>query len=200
MIDYFYSIKITNSESVGELDEFNKLKDATYDMSSIIKHEIPVKTYKEIRKIRIIKKFIVKQSDSSLFFLFDFIAAIIAAIFAFVFGIYFLITSYQDYSEFAILVSIFGAALLSFLIFVAHHRFKSIAKSIAWDKKVAVDRGITTEEVKKCYTIVKESAWVKFNKMIFKKANDEIQKVKQLFDDGVISQEDFDKKKKDLLG
>jgi hypothetical protein len=35
--------------------------------------------------------------------------------------------------------------------------------------------------------------------MISKKANDEIQKFKQLFDDGVISQEEFKKKKKEIL-
>ena len=149
MIDYFYSIKITNSESVSELSELKKLKTATYDMSSIIKHEIPVKTYKDTRRRR--RK--------------------------------------KNIGDWVLLL------FLSFLIPVGTERYKSIA----WDKKVADDRGITTEEVKKCYTIVKESAWVKFNKMISKKVNDEIQKFKQLFDDGVISQEEFKKKKKELL-
>lgn len=148
-IDYFYSIKIINSESLSELSDLEKFKASTYDMSSIIKHEIPVKTYKDIRRRRS-----KKNIGEWVFFLF-----------------------------------------LSFLLPVDSER----AKSIAWDQKVADDRGITIEEVKKSYLIVKESDWVKFNKMISKKANDEIKKFKQLFDDGVISQEELEKKKKELL-
>ena len=144
MTDYFYSIKITNSESVSEFSDLKKLKTDTYDMSSIIKHEIPVKTYKDIRR-----------SKKNIFFFF----------------LFFLLPT--------------GG-------------FES-SKTMAWDKKVVDDRGITIEEVKKSYLIVKESDWVNFNKMISEKANDEIQKFKQLFDNGVISQEEFEKKKKELL-
>jgi hypothetical protein len=148
MIDYFYSIKITNSESVSEFSELKKLKTATYDMSSIIKHEIQVKTYKDIRRRR----------------------------------------SKKNIGDWVVFL------FLAFLGPVGPGY-----KSIAWDEKVADDRGITTEEVKKCYLIVKESDWVNFNKMISKKVNDEIQKFKQLFDYGVISQEEFEKKKNELL-
>ena len=149
MIDYFYSIKITNSESVSELSDRKKIKAATYDMSSIIKHEIPVETYKDIRR---------RRSKMNI-----------------------------------------GDWVFSLLFFAFLDPVSPRYKFIAWDQKVADDRGITTEEVKKYYTVLKESEWVKFNKMISKKANDEIQKFKQLFDDGVISQEEFEKKKKELL-
>ena len=194
MIDYFYSIKIIKSESVSDFPDFKKLKTATYDMSSIIKHEIPVKTYKVTR---IIKEFIVKQFKSFSFSLIEAIVAIFPGIFGLVMGINFLITSDgdQSYSQLGLVLINFSAAYFSLFILIAHYRFKSIA----WDKKVADDRGITTEEVKKCYTIIKESDWVKFNEMISEKANDEIQKFKQLFDDGVISQEEFEKKKKEIL-
>jgi hypothetical protein len=117
-------------------------------MSSIIKHEIQVKTYKDIRRRR----------------------------------------SKKNIGDWVVFL------FLAFLGPVGPGY-----KSIAWDEKVADDRGITTEEVKKCYLIVKESDWVNFNKMISKKVNDEIQKFKQLFDYGVISQEEFEKKKNELL-
>ena len=166
MIDYFYSIKIIKSESASDFPDFKKLKTATYDMSSIIKHEIPVKTYKETR---IIKEFIVKQFKSFSFSLIEFIAVIFIGILVFVMGINFLITSDgdQSYSQLGLLMIIPIVAIFPLLILLVHYHYKSIA----WDKKVADDRGITTEEVKKCYTIVKESAWVKFNKMISKKVN-----------------------------
>jgi ABC-type multidrug transport system fused ATPase/permease subunit len=193
MIDYFYSIKIIKSESASEFSDLRKLETDTYDMSSIIKHEIPVKTYKETR---FRKETIVGTFHPFLFYLFD----VIVGIFVLVMGIFFLITSGgdQDYSQLGLFLIILSAALFSLLILGTRHRFKSIAKSIARYKKAADDRGITTEEVKKCYTIVRESDWVKFKKIISKKINDEIQKFKQLLDDGVISQEEFEKKKKEI--
>jgi len=176
-IDYFYSIKIIDSESVREFSDLKKLKAATYDMSSIIRHEIPVKTYKYTRRSKQILWFSLGW--------FPLIALVL------VLGI--LLS--EDFSDVIPFLVIFVVPFILLGILIVHYK----SKSMAWDKKVADDRGITTEEVKKYYTIVKASAWVKFNKMISKKANDEIQKFKQLFDDGVISQEEFEKKKKELL-
>ncbi len=185
MNNYFYSIKITNSESVSELSELKKFETAIYDMSSIRRHEKPVKIHKGTwRKIE-------NKRDWVLSFIFDFLPAI-----GFVSLFVFLAVSLAiGEDEQTLSLAIIGSALMiSFFILLWHYS----SKSEAWDKKVAEDRVITTEEVNKWYTIVKESDWEKFNEMISKKANDEIQKFKQLFDDGVISQEEFEKKKRDI--
>jgi hypothetical protein len=186
MIDYFYSVKITNSESVSDISEIKKLETAIYDMSSIRRHEKPVKIHKGTwRKIE-------NKRDWVLSFIFDFLPAI-GLVSLFVFSVIFFAIAGED--EQTLSLAIIGSALMiSFFILLWHYS----SKSEAWDKKVAEDRGITTEEVNKWYTIVKESDWEKFNEMISKKANDEIRKFKQLFDDGVISQEEFEKKKRDI--